>query len=223
MRLILMILLFSILWSCSRGESARLAEQSQTPNVAGKSTPANVAVNAQTPVVVKGDEKPIVIKGGENCEEYLLKKIAKEKAEGSGTVKLKTFNTDDETLSPELKQWLQTSIHEEMLVAFELRHKEKKALILRANVAGATGIAANFENWFVQLDNHSINFRSLSKNPELIFWDKDGSLNYYSVDYGEKFLKNRDWDNLTEDLLRNKISLDGESQLISEERNVKCE
>jgi hypothetical protein len=160
--------------------------------------------------------------GGELCEKYLFKKIAKEKTKDSRTVKLKAFDTDEDNLSPELKDWLQT-IHLEMLVVFELRQKDKKVLIFRANVAGATGIAANFTNWFIQFENRSINFRSLSEEPKLIFLNKDGSLNYYSVDYGDKFLEKRDWDNLTLNLLRYKINPNGKSELLSEEYNLMCE
>lgn len=96
--------------------------------------------------------------------------------------------------------------------------ERRKALILRANDAGATGIGANFENWFIQLDSRSISFRSLSDNPNLIFWDKNGVLNYYSIDYGDKFLKNKDWDNLTLDLQRFTIDDAGKSQLINESK-----
>lgn len=222
-RLFLVILSFFILCSCSSIESPRPIEQSQTIAVFVNKTPLNIAANSQTPVNVQTNEKPVIkIKGGgELCENNLLKKIAVEKAEGSQIIKLKAFNPDDETLSSELKKWFQ-EIHSEMLVPFELQLKEKKVLILRANIAGATGIAANFENWFIQSDTYSLNFRSLSENPELIFFDKTGLLNYYSIDYGEAFLKNRDWDNLSLNLLQYKINLDGKSELIGEERNVKC-
>jgi hypothetical protein len=167
-------------------------------------------------------QKPVVTKGGELCENYLLKKIANDKATGSRVVKLKSFDTSQETLSPEIKKWLQT-IHEDMLATFELQHQKEKGLILRANVAVATGIAANFTNWHTQFDNHSITFRSLSENPKLIYLDKRGRLNYYSIDYGRTFLdKGRDWNNLTLDLMRYRIRSDGESQLVSKELNVKC-
>lgn len=112
-----------------------------------------------------------------------MKKVAKEKALGSRIVKLKSFTTNDKNHSRELEKWFQT-IHEDMLVTFELQYKKEKGLILRANVAGATGIAANFANWHIQFNNHSINFRSLSENPKLSYLDKSGSLNYYSIDYG---------------------------------------
>ncbi len=209
------MLLVFILWGCFRGEDARSVLRNQTPDVVKNGTSPDVIENEQTIHLIKG--------GGEFCEDYLLKKVGKERAEGSRIVKLKAFNANDETLSSELKEWLQTSIHMEMLVTFKLQRKERNVLILRANVAGATGIASSFNNWYLQLDNQSIKFLSLSENPELIFWDKDGLLNYYSVKYTSEFIVNKDWDNVTFDLLRYSISPDGESQLVREERNVKCE
>lgn len=220
MRLLLISFLLFILWGCSTGESARLVEPSRTP-VAENSMPASIVVNAQTPIVAENNEKTVVIKGGEICEEYLLKKIAKEKAEGSRMVKLKSFNIDDETLSSNIKKWLETK-DEEKLTAFELSNKDKKALILGSWNMAATGIASNFQNWYIHSDTYQTKFLSLSEDPRLIFWDKNGMLNYYSVTYGSKFLENKDWENLTLNLLQYKISPDGESQLVSEERNVKC-
>jgi hypothetical protein len=215
MRLSLIIFLAFIFWGCSEGEAARPVERSQTPAVAGKGTPPNVIENSETIRLVKG--------GGGFCEDYLLKKVDEERAKDGHVVKLKAFNPDDETLSPELKEWLQTSIHIDMLATFELPHKEKNVLILRANVAGATGIGSSFRNWYIQLDNQSIKFLSLAENPRLIFWDKDDSLNYYSVEYTGEFIVNKNWDNVTFNLLRYRINSDGKPQLVSKEQNVKCE
>ncbi len=89
--------------------------------------------------------------------------------------------------------------------------------------SSTTGIASNFQNWHIRLDNHSVEFLSLSENPKLIFWDKNGLLDYYSITYGGKFLDNKDWDNLTLDLLRYRINFNGESQLLSEEQDVRRE
>lgn len=175
---------------------------------------AAVAVTAQ---------KPVVINGGKFCEKYLLKKIAKEAAKGSRIVKLKTFNTDDETFSSNLKGWLQ-NMRKDTLIAFELRNKGKKALILSSTSYGATGLATNLECWHIEGDsNQSITFMSFSENPKLVFWDKDGLLNYYSVVYSGEFIHNKDWENLTLDLERYRINPDGSAQLVSEEQNVKCE
>lgn len=143
-------------------------------------------------------------------------------AEGNRIVKVRTFNAAAKTLSSDLKTWL-AKIDDEKLAAYEVRSNDKSALLLGSTNPGATGIASNFQNWYLQLDNYSINIQSLSENPALFFWDKDGLLNYYSVDYGEKFLEDRDWDNLTLNLNRYRVGPDGTAQTISEERDVKCQ
>ena len=222
-RLMSIILSFFILCGCSAGELTRSGEQSQTPAAVGNGTPTPaVVINGKSTNIAVNAQRPVLIKGGEICEGYLLQKIAEEKAGGSRMVKLKAFNTNDETLSPDLKKWLETR-DEKNLVASELRYEEKKVLILGSANTNATGIASNFQNWFVRLDSQSIEFLSLSENPNLIFWDKDGLLNYYVVTYSTQFLDQKDWDNLTLDLLRYSISPNGEPRLVSEERNVRCE
>lgn len=221
-RLMSIILSFFILWGCSRGELARSVEHSQTPAVVGNGATPEVFRNGKTTNSAVNVQKPVLIKGGEICEDYLLQKITKEKAEGSRIAKLKAFNTNDETLSPDLKKWLETRDEKE-LVASELRHEEKKVLILGSTNTKATGIASNFQNWFIRFDSQSIEFLSLSENPELIFWDKDDLLNYYLVTYNAQFVENKDWDNLTLDLERYRINAEGKSQLVAEEQNVKCE
>ena len=188
-------------------------------------------------------QKPVVIRGGELCEGYLLKKIAREQAKGSRMVKLKAkeplpvgvgrgaenspivrlgvFETRNSALSASLEKWLKNEGIEN-LVAFRLQHKEKQALILGSTNISATGIASNFQNWHVRIANHSIEFLSLSENPRLIFWDRGGQLNYYAIDYGDEFLKDRNWDTLTLDLRLFRISSDGEARLVSEEQDVRC-
>jgi hypothetical protein len=218
------ILLSIILWGCSRGEPTRAVEQNQAPaiNVAIDAQTPALPTSAQTAVDAHRDKKPDIIKGGEVCEGYLLKKITKEKAEDGRQVKLEAFNTGDEALSPDLKEWLETK-DKQTLVVFKLRNTEKEALILGSYNTKATGIASNFQNWYVRLGSHSLEFLSLSEDPRLIFWDRNGLLNYYVITYGSKFLENRDWENLTLNLLRYRVSPNGESQLVSEERNMRCE
>ncbi len=161
--------------------------------------------------------------GGEFCEKYLLKKITKEKSAGSRLVKLKNFNPEDETLSSNVKKWLENMRWDELLAA-ELENNQQKALLLRSTSYGATGLATNLENWHIEIEGvFSDTFWSFSKNPKLLFWDKDGLLNYFSIVYSDEFIENKDWENLTFDIERYKVSSDGKAQLMSEERNLKCE
>lgn len=167
-------------------------------------------------------QKRAVVKGGEFCEGRLLKKIAGDKAQGGRSLKPRAFRTaGDETLPPDLRNWLETR-DARKLVAFELRHGGRKALVLGAPNTKATGMAVNFQNWYVRSDNRPVEFLSLSEDPRLIFWDRGGLLNYYVVTYGDEFLRDKDWDNVTLDILRYSVSPGGEPRLVSEERDVRC-
>jgi hypothetical protein len=73
------------------------------------------------------------------------------------------------------------------------------------------------------LDKNSLEFFSLAKTPRVIYWDREGLLNYYTVDYSSEFVMTKDWDNVTFDLEWYRISPKGKSELIRKERNVKCE
>jgi hypothetical protein len=174
---------------------------------------AAIAVNAQ---------KRVVIKGGKLCEKYLLRKVARDKAEGSRVVKLKAFDRHDENLPADVKKWLAIA-NEETLGVHELQSAGKRALVLNANHIHATGLAINLQYWFIKVANQPSEFLSQSENPNLIFWDRDGFLNYYAVDFSDEFLMNKDWNNVTLNLLRYRISSAGESQLVRKEANVKCE
>lgn len=215
-RLLLFTLITASLFipsGCLQREVAHSLERRQPPAAIGSASPP--------PAAEKGRAIQHIDDGGEFCEKYLLKKAAGEMAEGNRVVKLRAFNAAAKTLSPDLKTWL-AKIDDEKLAAYEIRSDDKTALLLRSTNPGAAGIASNFQHWYLQLDNYSINVQSLSENPALFFLGKDGLLNYYSVDYGEKFLEDRDWDNLTLNLNRYRVGPDGTAQTISEERDVKC-
>jgi hypothetical protein len=64
---------------------------------------------------------------------------------------------------------------------------------------------------------------SFSIHPRLIFWDKDGVLNYYAVVYSGEFVEHKDYENLTFDLERYRVGAKGEPQLVSTEQNIRYE
>jgi len=213
MRVLLTTLSLFILSGCYHSDATRSGERDPLPSVISTATPSEATENRQTVTPIED--------GGELCEKHLLEQIAEE-AKDSQIIKLKVFDTKDDKLAPDLKKWLE-NMDKDNLVAYELRHNDHRALLLGSTNLGATGIAANFQNWYLNLNNHSVKFLSLSENPNLVFWDKDGLLNYYSVEYGKSFLENRNWDNLTLDLIRHSIDSNGASTIVSEERNVKCQ
>jgi hypothetical protein len=210
----LIILSLSILCACSKGEASRSERRNQARNIDSSGTPSNTS---------ESDERTLVIKeGGKLCEAHLLKEVSKDKAEDNQLETLKSFNRNDKLLSNGLRKWLEIA-DEETLSVHELRYGEKKALLLNATHIHATGLAINFQYWFISLEDQHVEFISQSKNPTLIFWDKGGTLNYYAIDFSDNFLLNKDWNNVTLNLLRYKRDANGNSRLVSEERNVKCD
>ena len=209
----LIILSVSVLCACSKGEASRSARRNQAPNIDASGTPPNTS---------ESDERTLLIKeGGKLCEAHLLDEVSKDKAEGNQLKTLKSFNRNDKLLSNDLRKWLEIA-NEETLSVHQLRYGQKKALLLSAIHIHATGLAINFQYWFISFENHHVEFLSQSKNPNLVFWDKGGTLNYFAIDFSDKFLDNKDWNNVTLNLLRYRIDAAGNSQLVSEERNVKC-
>lgn len=238
-RLIIISLLFLILSGCFKGNAGGYIE-TDYDQVSSTNATANIQKIQTSSFEVR--KKPIG-KYDEPCQEYILRKIAAEKAKKSQTVELDIFDSNGEfdtldirfkkatdlavlnskskTLSPKFENWLE-GVQLDRLVIFEVRLKEKKVLAFRSIISGATGISVNYSQWFIQFDNYSIIFESLSENPSLVFWDKNDALNYYLVDYSDKLPENKNGTNIALYLLRYKINPNGESQLVGEERNVKC-
>jgi hypothetical protein len=155
------------------------------------------------------------------CENYLKRKMQREKSKAGKMKALKVIDTEENPLSPKIRKWLETR-DKNYLVAFELRYKKEKVTILGSTNMRAAGLSSNFQNWYIDWGGRSITFLSLSRSPEFIFWDKNGSLRYFSITYGQEFLMDKDWDNPTVDLLQYSVSQEGVATLVSEELDVKC-
>ena len=225
----------ALVWVSLESKPAKSVEIA-LPVLPESKTPMPVAAQSPTPLTISNntsaddaDSNPpirYVKGGGKFCEKYILKRIAREKSSSSRLAKLKNFNPGDETLSPNVKEWLEY-MHKDKLLAFELDNGKQKALLLSSTSYGATGLATSLENWHIEIDSFNSNeFWSFSQNPRLVFWDKHGLLNYFSVVYSDDFLSatsERDYNKLTVNIERYQISLDGKAQLISEERNLRCE
>jgi len=218
-RIVLIFLFLITTMSCSAEVSTDSVKVSPTPR---QTAPvATTSQPVETPASRNENRPSRVIKGGPLCENYLLAKIGSLKDPDTQLLKLKGFSVKKEALSPDLKKWLKTA-NAEKLVSFELKSDVKKVLVLGSRNIEATGLASNLEYWAVEVDDHLIEFQSLSDNPRLIFWDKNGFLNYFVVDFSSEFIEQRDFDHPSLDLRMFIMNDEGKPQLQNEERNVKC-
>lgn len=219
--MILIVLYLMVCMGCLTSEPAQIDTGHNNSAVTATATPpANKDDSAQK-TRTSSTNQPKIIKGGEFCEDYLLKKIDTEKDSTSVFSELK-FNPKDKSLSAGIKNWLDTADRDK-LEANRLEGKGKNVLLLHSQNTAATGLAANLEYWIIQNGDKALEFQSFSKNPKLIWLDKDGAINYYSVVYSDEFIDNKDWDNLTFKIEKYKVNSIGESKLIETENNLKCE
>ncbi|MBK7709189.1 MAG: hypothetical protein IPJ30_26400 [Acidobacteria bacterium] len=67
------------------------------------------------------------------------------------------------------------------ITVFQFRADGRSALVFRSLVSGATGISVRYLQWMVLSGKQMQGFESLSSNPQMIFWDKEEQINFYSI------------------------------------------
>ena len=72
-------------------------------------------------------------------------------------MKHQAFGTADETLSPDIINWIETR-DENDFTAIVLEHRGQKALLLGSTNTKATSIAANFRNWLIRFEEIQSSF-----------------------------------------------------------------
>lgn len=218
--LILIPFLLALSFGCrSEASTGNTAAGNDQPEITASPTPP--IANKEKTDNPDSPASPGIIAGGKFCEKYLLSKIAADKDEASTLSELK-FNPKDKNLPAAAKTWLDSAV-QATLAANRLQGKGKNFLLLHAENTAATGLAANLEYWLIQFDRKAIEFQSFSENPQLIWLDKAGALNYYSVVYSDEFIENKDWDNPTYKIEKYHVNPVGEKVLVSTENYLKCE
>jgi len=222
MRKSLIISIILVSWGCSTNGPQASSSQNHVKSV--NESPRNSrAANQPVPTRNADSDAERQIQAQDGfCENYILGRINKEGSQAGRARKLDDSRIDEGTKSPELSKWL-SKADPHLLSAYELTYNGARALLLHSKSVGATGLASSLEYWFLEVDSkYSVSFTSFSKNPNLVFWDHDGVLNYYSVLYSDDFVENKDWDNLTFNIQHYKVSPDVGTELVETERNVKC-
>ncbi|MBK8812287.1 MAG: hypothetical protein IPN69_16375 [Acidobacteria bacterium] len=104
------------------------------------------------------------------------------------------------------------------ITVFEFRADGRSALAFRSLVSGATGISVRYLQWMVLSGKQLEAFESLSSNPQMIFWDKEEQINFYSIIESEPQANaGGPWD-----ITHSRLSPSGKSEVIRAERKVDC-
>lgn len=117
--------------------------------------------------------------------------------------------------SKEIQSWLDL-IDKGRLKVYGISTQEFEFYIFSAPTAVATGLETNFTNWLLVTPQSikTIDFQSLCDNPNTFYLDANRVLHYFSFDFNEHFIHEKDYENILFDIAENKIIESVESQII---------
>ncbi len=168
-----------------------------------------------------GDDVQIIPGGGKFCEDYLIKQSRVDRAADLALQKLDKSSIDGKINKPPLSEWIISISDPTVLHAHEIYSGGRNATFL-VTPNSASGLAVNYRNWYLEVDGRPVSFVSLSENPSLIYWDRQGSLKFYRVDFTKDFIIDKNWNNVRVNVFLYRWEVSGEYRLISEERNLAC-
>lgn len=127
---------------------------------------------------------------------------------------------DSNLISPGLSKLLKDIRGE--LLAYRFKGARQTALLMHTTRIGDPVSEDSIQDWFVQVGQNVVRFKSIATNPNLLFWDKEGGLNYFTVLYSEVAMKNVSSNFVSLDFKRFRL-LDGDTPvLIEEQKSVRC-
>ena len=146
------------------------------------------------------------------CIENLIYKIHGE----VGVMKIDTVQNNLLQSDSEFQKWIK-QIESGELICFQIRNNGKHITAARSHYLSGAGLGSSYYSWFVKTQNHTITFRSLGHSPHLIFLDKNQNLNFMEIEYNEDWAIKKDWSEVKLNLIRKKLSQNGQIEVISEE------
>lgn len=223
----LLILLVFLLEGC-RSEGFRTTHRTEDsigptplPSTVEKVRPKPILNIPIAEVDDRDDGIQIIPHGGKFCEDYLIRKSSAARAADLSVSRLDKSSIDAKAFKLPLSDWLQNVSDNTVLQANEISSNGQTATLL-ATPNRASGLAVNYRNWYLEVNGSPLSFTSLSDNPSLIFWDHDGKLKLYTIQFTKEFIIDKNWKNLRLDILLYQWNGSGEYRLIDEERNLVC-
>jgi hypothetical protein len=160
-------------------------------------------------------------RSSESCEKLLADRLTRVMKMSTKAPKKRSANFSQKSISSPLSDFLKDADSDNLFV-YELKGPRKSALIIITKVRGISATEANLQDWLIQIDDNSIRFRSFAQNPNLVFWDEHGNLNYFTVTFSQGAVRNPSSNIVWLDFKRFQIRDRGTGKLIEEEKDEQC-
>lgn len=156
----------------------------------------------------------------ESCDALIAERLDRVRKIGSRTPKRLGAPFNQKLISPTLNTLLKDVSVGEVLI-YRFKGPRQTALIMITTRVGRPLSADSIQDWFIQVGENAVRFKSIATNPNLIFWDKEGRLNYFTLLYSDVVAKDGSSNLASLDLRRLRL-LDGITEVIEEEKKVRC-
>ncbi len=123
-----------------------------------------------------------------------------------------------------VKDWI-NGIIPDSLKSYSINTGMNEYYFFSSQIKDATGFAVNFTSWFIfdRKNNETFTINSLSSNSKALFFDKSSNdMIFITFNFSEKFIHDKDFDNIL--YLSNiyKFNLKGERTKSDYQSNCKC-
>lgn len=155
-----------------------------------------------------------------SCDAVVAERMARLNPTGASTPKSLYAPFDPKPISSSLKSLL-TDINVNELIAYQFKGRRDSTLVMITNRVGRPLSAESVQDWFIQVDKKAFRFKSIATNPNLVFWD-NGRLNHLVILYNSEAKKDKQSNLVSLDITRMQLRQEATTELIEEERNVRC-
>lgn len=155
------------------------------------------------------------------CDTLIAERLDRVRKRGSRTPKRLYPPVNQKLISPALNDMTKNGGLGELL-AYRFKGPRKTALLMHTTRVGSPLSEDSIQDWFIQVGQNVARFKSIATNPNLLFWDEEGRLNYFTILYSEGAVMNASSNLVSLDFRRFRLMDSGAMQLVEEDKNVRC-
>jgi hypothetical protein len=157
----------------------------------------------------------------ESCDTIVAERLDRVRKINRATPKRILFPLNQKLKSRAVSEFL-NDVEVGELFAYGVKGPKETALIISTTRVGKPLSEDSIQDWFIQVGESAVRFRSIATNPNLIFWDKEGRLNYITLSYSDGVAIDASPNIVSLDFRRMQLRASGVTELIEEEKNVRC-
>lgn len=157
----------------------------------------------------------------ESCEILIVQMVGRVPRIAGRMPERLSHPIDQQLISPELLTLLK-DVPIERLIGYRFKGPRQTALVLRTTRVGSPLSDDSIQDWFIQVGTNAATFRSVATNPNLLFWDQENRLNYFTILFREGAGNDGASNLVSLNFRQLQLHESGIAEVVEEQENVRC-